>query len=89
MNALVKFLKVFTKNIKSLRKFYDDGESHFRSLSSLGLEKENYGALTSTLVLEKLPHNVKLIVTRKAKENTWDLAKVLELINQELEKPEP
>ena len=36
------------------------------------------------LILEKLPPEVKLVITRNIKENTWDLAKVLELINLEL-----
>ena len=33
-------------------------------LSTLAIEIENYGALFSILVLEKLPHDVKLIDTR-------------------------
>ena len=60
------------------------GLSHVRSLSTLGIEMENYGALISTLILEKLPPKVKSVITRNIKENTWDLAKVLELINLEL-----
>ena len=31
---------------------------------------ENYGALISTLILEKLPPELKLTVTRNIKENT-------------------
>ena len=45
---------------------------------------ENYGALISTLILEKSSPEVKLVITRNINENTWDLAKVLELINLEL-----
>ena len=40
--------------------------------------------MISALILEKLPPEVKLVITRNIKENTWDLAKVLELINLEL-----
>ena len=61
----------------------DDVESHVQNLSTLGIKMENYGALISILVLEKLFHDVKLIITRNVKGNTQDLAKILELINQE------
>ena len=45
---------------------------------------ENYEVLISTIILEKLPSEVKLVITRNIKENTCGLAKVLELINLEL-----
>ena len=84
MNTLVKLPSVNNEDVKALRKFNDDFESHVRSLSTLGNEIENYGALISALILEKLPPEAKLAVTRNIKENTWDLAKVLELINLEI-----
>ena len=45
---------------------------------------ENYKVLISTIILEKLPSEVKLVIARNIKENTCGLAKVLELINLEL-----
>ena len=86
MNTLVKLPSVNNEDVKALQKFHDDAESHVRSLStlSLGIEMENYGALISTLILEKSSPEVKLVITRNINENTWDLAKVLELINLEL-----
>ena len=80
MNAFVKFHKVLDEGVKSLWQC----ESHIQSLSTLGIKMENYGALVSTLVLEKLSHDVKLIINRIVKKNTWVLAKILKLINQEL-----
>lgn len=80
MNAFVKFHKVLDEDVKSLCQC----ESHIQSLSTLGIKMENYGALVSTLVLEKLSHDVKLIINRIVKKNTWVLAKILKLINQEL-----
>ena len=70
MNTLVKLPSVNNEDVKALRKFNDDFESHVRSLSTLGNEIENYGALISALILEKLPPEVKLAVTRNIKENT-------------------
>ena len=45
---------------------------------------ENYEVLISTIILEKPPSEVKLVIARNIKENTCGLAKVLELINLEL-----
>ena len=45
---------------------------------------ENYEVLISTIILGKLPSEVKLVITRNIKENTCGLAKVLKLINLEL-----
>ena len=83
MNALVKFPMVRNDDIHSLRIFYDDIESNIRSLSSLGIETSIHGMLIATLILEKLPQEIKLIVARNVKE-TWDLTKILEIVNQEL-----
>ena len=40
--------------------------------------------MIATLILEKLPQEIKLIVARNVKE-TWDLTKILNIVNQELE----
>ena len=83
MNALVKLPKVRNDDIHGLRKFYDDIESNIRSLSSLGIETSTHGTLMATLILEKLPQEIKLIVARNVKE-TWDLTKIFDIVNQEL-----
>ena len=84
MNTLVTLPSVNNEDAKALRKFYDDVESHVRSLSTLGIKMEIYGAMISTLISENLPPEVKLVITRNNKEKTWDLAKARELINLEL-----
>ena len=84
MNTLVTLPSVNNEDAKALRKFYDDVESHVRSLSTLGIKMEIYGAMRSTLISENLPPEVKLVITRNNKEKTWDLAKARELINLEL-----
>ena len=40
--------------------------------------------MIATLILEKLPQEIKLIVARNVKE-TWDLTNILNIVNQELE----
>ena len=80
MNALVKLPTVRNEDIHGLRKFYDDIETNIRSLSPLGIETSTRGTLIATLVLEKLPQEIKLIIARKVKE-TWDLTKILDIVN--------
>ena len=85
MNALVKLPKVRNGNIYDLREFHDDVESNIRGLPLLGIES-THGALITTLILEKLSQEIKLIAARNVAE-TWDLSKTWvlpELINQEL-----
>ena len=84
MNALVKIPKVLHEDLVTLRKFYDDVESHVRSLKNLGVESESYGSLLSTVVMDKLPEEIKLIVSRNIKQDTWTLTNVLNVINAEL-----
>ena len=69
MNALVKLPKVRNNDIRGLRKFYDDIESNIRSLSSLGIETITHGTLIATLILEKFPQEIKLIVSINVKES--------------------
>ena len=68
MNALVKLSHV-DDQLESLRKFYDDVESHIRSLTTLGIDVKSYGTLIGTLIMEKLPEDLRLIVSRNIKEN--------------------
>ena len=82
MNAEVKLPKVRNNNIHDLRKLYDGVKLNICSLSSLGIETNTHGTLIPTLILEKLPQEIKLIVARNVKE-TWDLIKIFELINQQ------
>ena len=72
MNALVKIPKVLHEDLVTLRKFYDDVESHVRSLKNLGVESESYGSLLSTVVMDKLPEEIKLIVSRNIKTGHLD-----------------
>ena len=52
-------------HLKDLRRLYDTTESHIRSLKSLGVEATSYGAMLSSVLLAKLPPDMRLIVSRK------------------------
>ena len=84
MNALVIMITVNNKGLSGLRKFFDDVTSHLRSLVNLGVESGTYGPLLCSIILEKLPNELRLIISRNNNENSWDFTKILDLINVEL-----
>lgn len=85
MHELLKMKRVYNdRDLTALRRLYDDIESHVRSLNSLGIEGKDYGSLLNPIIMERLPHEIKLTVSRNLKQEVWDINKLLELINDEL-----
>ena len=72
------------QNLKGLRHLYDHIESHVRSLKSLGVTSDNYGSLLASVVMNKLPQELKLIITRKREED-WNLDGILGEVEKEIE----
>ena len=85
MNELLKSKKIASdKDLTGLRKFFDNIESHVRSLQGLGIKSKSNGSLLASIILERLPHKLKLIISQNLKSEIWDLDKTLLLINGEL-----
>ena len=84
MSALVKLADIESDDLHGLRKFYDDVKSKQQRLRNLGIDRKSYRSLLSTLIIEKLPQNIKLIKSRKIEADTLDLPKVLDSISLEL-----
>ena len=83
--ALVKLPHVTTmNNIKDLRMIYDKVESSVRNLRTLGTEPLSYGSLLAPLLTEKLPDDLKLIISRKFKTEIWNLEDLLKYFKEEL-----
>ena len=86
MEGLVKIPAVTPHDgLKQLRQFFDRIENHIRSLQSLGIESESYGKLLIPLIMEKLPGELRLIISRKIEQDVWDLDTLLKALNGELE----
>ncbi|CAB4021831.1 E3 ubiquitin- ligase DZIP3 [Paramuricea clavata] len=51
----------------------------------MGVAPESYGSLLSSMLMSKLPTNLQLVVSRVVKENEWNLDKLLNTLQQELE----
>ncbi|CAB4034590.1 PREDICTED: uncharacterized protein LOC107346460 [Paramuricea clavata] len=72
-------------NLKGLRTLYDTVESHIRALKSLGVQAETYGTLLCSMLLNKSPQELCIIVSREVQGDVWELGHLLELIEKELE----
>ena len=85
MNQLLKIPPVTSdKDVKGLRIFYDTLESHIRSLLSSKVDSSSYGALLTPIVMERLPHSIKLILSRDLKDKGWDLTRLQNTFQNEL-----
>ena len=71
-------------DVKGLRTLYDEVETQVRSLQNLGLDPENYGPMLTPILLQKLPDDLKLIISRHFGKAAWDIEKLLECFNNEL-----
>ena len=76
-------------NINGLRQLHDNVESHIRSLKSLGVPSQHYGTLLSSVLLNKLPPDLRLIVSRELGDGDWELDRLdrlsTEIFRRELE----
>ena len=72
-------------NLKRLRRLYDQIESHVRALKALGVTSEAYGTLLSSVLMNKLPSEFRLVVSRHVSGDNWELEPLMNLIEQEIE----
>ena len=72
-------------NLSGIRHLFDLVETHVRSLRSLGVSADSYGSLLSTVLLNKLPTDVCLLISRKIPEEEWSLDALLKELQQELQ----
>ena len=71
-------------NLKALRQLYDLVESHIRSLRSLGVPADSYGTLLSSVLLNKLPQEFRLIISRKTGNDDWNLDFIMKEMEEEI-----
>ena len=72
-------------NLRGLRNLYDQIESHVRALKALGVMSDAYGTLLSSALMNKLPSELRLVVSRHIVGDSWELDLLMKLIEQEIE----
>ena len=71
-------------NVIGLRRMYDRVESHIRGLRALGVSSDSYGSLLSSVLLKKLPHELRLLISRKVSDDEWNTDALMKVLEEEL-----
>ena len=71
-------------NLKGLRHLYDTVESQVRSLNALGVSADTYGSILSSVFVNKLPEELRLIVSRHVREDEWTLDAIMHVTEREI-----
>ena len=74
-----------TSTIVSLRTFQEKMESYIRGLQSLGQGQESFGNLLVSVILGKLPADVKSNMTRDHGNNKWQLQDLRQALKKEID----
>ena len=79
----------YNAEIAQVRKFHDTVETHCRGLKALGVESSSYGTVLVNISLQRLPDEIKLIISRKMNEvsggDNWNLDTLLDILKTEAE----
>ena len=86
VNDLLDLLPVFRdRDIPRLRKLYDDCETHFRALQALKVNENTYSSMVVPSIMQKLPENFRLTITRGEEFLTWTVEQLLQAFLKELD----
>ncbi len=85
IEALMSLNTVTTdKDVKGLRILVDKIDTNVRSLETLGYDLKEYGPFLNPMIVNKLPDEVRLAITKQVKDEEWELEKILKLIEADL-----
>ena len=84
MNNLIKLNPVNVANITEFRTFYDIIDGNVRALKNLHINADHFGPLLIPIILEKLPDNLRLQISRKLGRDNWFIDEFLECIKREV-----
>ena len=71
-------------DLKGLRRLYNYVEASVRSLKALSVEQASYEAMLTSVLLNKLPSDVRLFVSRRTPSDRLDLWTLLTVLEDEL-----
>ena len=68
-------------DLRGLRHLYDAVEMHVRGLRALGVTADSYCGLLTSILMNKLPSEIRLIISRELTEEKWDVEKLMKIID--------
>ena len=72
-------------DVKGLRQLCDAIDANVRGLKALEVEAESYGSLMVSILMNKLPSEIRLIVSRNLTSEKWDFKDVMQIVEQEVD----
>ena len=84
MDELLALEPCESGNVESLRMLYDVVEVHIRNLQQFEIALKNYGPVLISIVINKLPHEVKLEIARQMPDGKWEIVKLMEAVKREV-----
>jgi len=83
MEGLLSTASVGTdSDLTGLRRLYSTVEVHIRSLQALGVSKDAYGSLLSSVLMNRLPGEFRLIISRELSDSAWTIDSILSSSHQ-------
>ena len=70
--------------VRDLRHLYDAVESYVRGLRALGVSAESYGGMLTSILMNKLPAEIRLIVNCELTDDTWSITDILKSVEKEV-----
>ena len=71
-------------DLRGMRRLYNEVETNIRSLTALGVKSETYGTMLTSVLLTKLPPEMRLLISRKSPRSELDLDTILVTLEEEL-----
>ena len=85
MDVLVKLPRADNmRDIDKLRKIYNSLETSVRNLAELGVEITSYGTLLISIIFDRVPIELKLLISRTFKNNVFDLDILIKIFKEKL-----
>ena len=85
MESFIKLQPITSmKNVSGLRATQYLVEGNVRNLSSLSVPPDTNAKLLVDLLIEKIPHSLRLLISRELDDKVWDLENMLKCFKKEL-----
>ena len=86
VNDLLNVEPIYSERDTSrLRTMYDFAETMHRALEALGVDQDSYSAIVMPSLLEKLPEQPRLTITRGEDHHEWNLQQLLQTLGHKIE----
>ena len=73
-----------SNNLTSLQAFYNTIQNHIRALSALDKPPDSYVSLLTTVILSKLPSEIKVCLAHDHYDSEWTITELLDSILKEI-----